>query len=80
MSPPRNHSAFSRSSCSEIEIRGGAVFAYGQTGTGKTYTMEGGIDKASGTTIPASAGVVPRAVAQVLERKSLFNVCRRTVN
>ena len=28
--------------------------------------MEGGIDKASGTTIPASAGVVLRAVAQVL--------------
>ncbi|KAJ1488419.1 P-loop containing nucleoside triphosphate hydrolase protein [Baffinella frigidus] len=43
------------------------VFAYGQTGTGKTYTMEGGIDKASGTTIPPSAGVVPRAVAQVFK-------------
>jgi hypothetical protein len=34
------------------------VFAYGQTGTGKTYTMEGDLDN------PDMHGVIPRA-AQV---------------
>lgn len=32
----------------------GTVFAYGQTGTGKTYTMEGGLDEASKGIIPQS--------------------------
>ncbi len=32
----------------------GTVFAYGQTGTGKTYTMEGGPDEASKGIIPQS--------------------------
>ena len=32
-----------------------AVFAYGQTGTGKTYTMEGNVD------VEEQAGIIPRA-------------------
>ena len=44
------------------------VFAYGQTGTGKTFTMEGG-DKKSGLgweSAPTS-GIIPRALAQILD-------------
>lgn len=37
------------------------VFAYGQTGTGKTHTMEGKIDD------PALMGVIPRAVHHIFE-------------
>ncbi|KAE9619448.1 putative plus-end-directed kinesin ATPase [Lupinus albus] len=40
------------------------VFAYGQTGTGKTYTMEGGMRNKGGD-LPAEAGVIPRAVRQI---------------
>ncbi|KAI3856004.1 hypothetical protein MKW92_038801 [Papaver armeniacum] len=42
------------------------VFAYGQTGTGKTYTMEGGI-KTKGGELSAEAGVIPRAVKQIFD-------------
>jgi len=38
------------------------VFAYGQTGTGKTYTMEGDID------IATEAGVIPRSCEAIFER------------
>ncbi|KAG8371393.1 hypothetical protein BUALT_Bualt13G0083100 [Buddleja alternifolia] len=40
------------------------IFAYGQTGTGKTYTMEGGSRKKNGE-FPSDAGVIPRAVRQI---------------
>ncbi|KAK4492021.1 hypothetical protein RD792_002810 [Penstemon davidsonii] len=40
------------------------IFAYGQTGTGKTYTMEGGARKKNGE-FPSDAGVIPRAVRQI---------------
>ncbi|CAN1145683.1 Kinesin-like protein KIN-5D [Linum perenne] len=40
------------------------IFAYGQTGTGKTYTMEGGARKKNGE-FPVDAGVIPRAVEQI---------------
>ncbi len=42
------------------------IFAYGQTGTGKTYTMEGG-DRASedGNNLSEVAGVIPRAIHQI---------------
>lgn len=40
------------------------IFAYGQTGTGKTYTMEGGGRKKNGE-FPSDAGVIPRAVKQI---------------
>ncbi|PIA52990.1 hypothetical protein AQUCO_01000689v1 [Aquilegia coerulea] len=42
------------------------VFAYGQTGTGKTYTMEGGM-KTKGVELSAEAGVIPRAVRQIFD-------------
>jgi kinesin family member 11 len=38
------------------------IFAYGQTGTGKTHTMEGDIRS------PEDAGIVPRAVNNILEQ------------
>ncbi|KAK3226888.1 hypothetical protein Dsin_006750 [Dipteronia sinensis] len=46
------------------------IFAYGQTGTGKTYTMEGECKKAkSGPNgeLPLEAGVIPRAVKQIFD-------------
>jgi hypothetical protein len=42
------------------------IFAYGQTGTGKTYTMEGGDrDSADGNNLSDVAGVIPRAIHQI---------------
>ncbi|KAF6146841.1 hypothetical protein GIB67_018494, partial [Kingdonia uniflora] len=43
------------------------IFAYGQTGTGKTYTMEGGGKKSKNGEFPSDAGVIPRAVRQIFE-------------
>ncbi|XP_057425345.1 kinesin-like protein KIN-5C [Lotus japonicus] len=46
------------------------IFAYGQTGTGKTYTMEGECKRAkSGPNgeLPGEAGVIPRAVKQIFD-------------
>ncbi|XP_057427168.1 kinesin-like protein KIN-5B [Lotus japonicus] len=42
------------------------VFAYGQTGTGKTYTMEGGMRNKGGD-LTAEAGVIPRAVRHIFD-------------
>ncbi|CAI0471662.1 unnamed protein product [Linum tenue] len=42
------------------------IFAYGQTGTGKTYTMEGGMVSEDGE-FPSDAGIIPRAVQQIFE-------------
>lgn len=38
------------------------VFAYGQTGTGKTHTMEGSLDR------PESYGVIPRSAQAIFEQ------------
>ncbi|CAL4903139.1 unnamed protein product [Urochloa decumbens] len=44
------------------------IFAYGQTGTGKTYTMEGGgTRKVKNGELPTDAGVIPRAVRQIFD-------------
>ena len=44
------------------------VFAYGQTGTGKTVIMEGG-DKKSGLGWESdpTSGIIPRVLAQILD-------------
>ncbi|XP_041998212.1 kinesin-like protein KIN-5D [Salvia splendens] len=42
------------------------IFAYGQTGTGKTYTMEGEGRKYK-VSFHENAGVIPRAVQQIFE-------------
>ncbi|KAG6580710.1 Kinesin-like protein KIN-5C, partial [Cucurbita argyrosperma subsp. sororia] len=46
------------------------IFAYGQTGTGKTYTMEGECKRSkSGPNgeLPPEAGVIPRTVEQIFD-------------
>ncbi|XP_020672264.1 kinesin-like protein KIN-5C isoform X2 [Dendrobium catenatum] len=46
------------------------IFAYGQTGTGKTYTMEGECRRAKNGPkgqLPLNAGVIPRAVKQIFD-------------
>ncbi|XP_038903563.1 kinesin-like protein KIN-5C [Benincasa hispida] len=46
------------------------IFAYGQTGTGKTYTMEGECKRSkSGPNgeLPPEAGVIPRTVQQIFD-------------
>ena len=40
----------------------GTVFAYGQTGTGKTHTMEGDVSD------PEQKGVIPRAVEEIFDQ------------
>lgn len=52
------------------------VFAYGQTGTGKTYTMSGDIQM-SGNRLSENAGIIPRTLVDLfrsLEKKSEFSV------
>ena len=47
------------------------VFAYGQTGTGKTFTMEGGDGREEpGVTWEndPTAGIIPRALANILDK------------
>lgn len=44
------------------------VFAYGQTGTGKTFTMEGGkLEPGLGWEDDPDSGIIPRAVSQLFE-------------
>ena len=44
------------------------IFAYGQTGTGKTFTMEGGPRQSDdGKKLSAEAGVIPRSIKQIFD-------------
>lgn len=47
--------------CSALEGYNATIFAYGQTGTGKTYTMEG----FRYNMIDDERGIVPRAVEDI---------------
>ena len=40
-------------------VSAGTIFAYGQTGTGKTYTMEGERDE------PEKRGIIPNSFAHI---------------
>ena len=42
------------------------IFAYGQTGTGKTHTMQGDCSCQGG--LSDSAGVIPRAVQHIFQQ------------
>ncbi|CAO4361282.1 unnamed protein product [Caenorhabditis nigoni] len=44
------------------------VFAYGQTGTGKTFTMEGGRTDAKSSQDDPTTGIIPRAVEDIFEQ------------
>lgn len=46
----------------------GTIFAYGQTGTGKTFTMEGVLDKNE------FKGIIPRTI------ESIFKAIKETPN
>ena len=50
---------------SVLEGFNGTIFAYGQTGTGKTYTMQGAWRD------PEKRGVIPNAFDHILDRKSV---------
>nr|XP_043611181.1 kinesin-like protein KIN-5D [Erigeron canadensis] len=43
------------------------IFAYGQTGTGKTYTMEGEGGKTKSGEFHEDVGVIPRAIEQIFD-------------
>lgn len=43
----------------KIGVHPGTIFAYGQTGTGKTYTMEGI------RTVPELRGIIPNSFAHI---------------
>ncbi|MCO5548850.1 hypothetical protein L7F22_002312 [Adiantum nelumboides] len=49
------------------------IFAYGQTGTGKTYTMEGGGRNSRNGELPSEAGVIPTAIRQIFDTSELQN-------
>ena len=42
------------------------IFAYGQTGTGKTYTMSGDITDI--LPVPDAAGIIPRVLHTLFDR------------
>jgi len=49
------------------------VFAYGQTGTGKTYTMSGDMSDHSGM-LPDTAGIIPRPLNALFTKLEIDNV------
>ncbi|CAB3979712.1 kinesin KIF11 [Paramuricea clavata] len=56
------------------------VFAYGQTGTGKTFTMEGEKTSEGGSwDKEPQAGIIPRAMQQLFERLEAMPECEFSV-
>ncbi|CZT13544.1 related to chromosome-associated kinesin KIF4 [Rhynchosporium agropyri] len=49
------------------------IFAYGQTGTGKTYTMSGDMDTTAGM-LSEAAGIIPRALHALFNKLELNDV------
>ncbi|EYB97558.1 hypothetical protein Y032_0139g2097 [Ancylostoma ceylanicum] len=49
------------------------LFAYGQTGTGKTYTMEGGSGEHNSYKEDPTTGIIPRAVEHIFEELEKSN-------
>ena len=49
--------------CSALEGYNATIFAYGQTGTGKTYTMEG----FKYSLVDESRGIIPRAIEDIFK-------------
>ncbi|GAA5815445.1 hypothetical protein MFLAVUS_008954 [Mucor flavus] len=47
-------------------LKGCTIFAYGQTGTGKTYTMEGDLSEDEGGH-GRNAGIIPRTIRQLFQ-------------
>ena len=47
----------------------GCVFVYGQTGSGKTFTMNGPTASFAAGSFTAEAGLIPRAMQAIYERK-----------
>ena len=48
------------------------MFAYGQTGTGKTFTM--GTNNTAAAALHTSAGIIPRAIKQIFEKDNASNI------
>ena len=60
--------------CEVLEGFNCTIFAYGQTGTGKTYTMEGGDrNSTDGRDLSEVAGVIPRAISQIFQHLDSIN-------
>lgn len=55
------------------------IFAYGQTSTGKTFTMEGDTEVGPGGSLSERAGMIPRAVAQIFKALEASHTTEYTV-
>ena len=55
-----------------MEGHNASVFAYGQTGTGKTFTM--GTNNTAASALNTSAGIIPRAIKQIFENDTASNI------
>lgn len=53
-----------------LEGFNGTIFAYGQTGTGKTFSMEG-------NPTPTDKGVIPRAFEHIFKRYFIIFFCNK---
>ena len=49
------------------------IFAYGQTGTGKTYTMSGNMSTTAGM-LSEDAGIIPRTLYGLFNKLELDDV------